>query len=408
MTPTSEPTEPQGGWALVVVLALCQLVSWGSIYYGFALFVAPMEAELGWSRSSINGALSVGLVVSGGCAYAMGRWIDRRGGHALMTAGSAAAGVLLLVWSALDDLMLFYLVWIAMGIAMAAMLYQALFAVLTRTFHVTYRARITVVTLFGGLASTVFIPLTQVLIEEFGWRQALVVLAALQLLVCLPVHGFGLRDRAGAGRSGAGGLPSAGAVGHAVRSRVFWFLALCFVATSMINAIFSFHMVPILVERGFAMINVVGAIAVMGPSQVVGRLLLFGLGRRVSPVTAGRIALGLQPVAVLVLALLPTSLAGIYAFAILYGLVNGTMTIVRATAIPDLLGRAGYGAISGLLALPPTAVHAATPLVAALVWARFGGYDVVVWSMVVAAFIAVFAFSAAAWASHVARQRTPT
>jgi len=153
VTASPAPSEPPGGWPLVVALALCQLVSWGSIYYGFALFVAPMEAELGWSRATINGALSVGLVVSGLCAYGMGRWIDRRGGQILMTAGSAGAGLLLLVWSALDDVVVFYLVWIAMGVAMAAMLYQALFAVLTRTYQVTYRARITVVTLFGGLAS---------------------------------------------------------------------------------------------------------------------------------------------------------------------------------------------------------------------------------------------------------------
>jgi len=398
VTASPAPSEPPGGWPLVVALALCQLVSWGSIYYGFALFVAPMEAELGWSRATINGALSVGLVVSGLCAYGMGRWIDRRGGQILMTAGSAGAGLLLLVWSALDDVVVFYLVWIAMGVAMAAMLYQALFAVLTRTYQVTYRARITVVTLFGGLASTVFIPLTQALIDGFGWRQALVILAALQLLVCLPVHGFGLRGQGG-GRRGAGALPSAGAVGHAVRSRVFWSLALCFVATSMINAIFSFHMVPILVERGFAIVNVVGAIAVMGPAQVAGRLLLFGLGRRIAPTTAGQLALGLQPVALAILVLWPSSLAGIYGFAMLYGLVNGTMTIVRATTIPDLFGRAGYGAISGLLTLPATAVHAVTPLVAALAWSRFGGYGVVVWSMVVASIVAVAAFwGAVRWA----------
>ena len=159
-------------------------------------------------------------------------------------------------------------------------------------------------------------------------------------------------------------------------------------------------MVPILVERGFAMIHVVGAIAVMGPSQVAGRLLLFTLGRRVTPIAAGRVALGLQPVAMILLVAAPASLPGIYLFAFLYGLVNGTMTIVRATAIPDLLGRAGYGAISGLLALPPTAVHAATPLVAAVVWARFGGYDMVTWSMVIAAFVAAGAFWAAAWAAR--------
>ena len=83
------------GWPLVWALSAAQLVSWGSIYYSFSLFVVPMEAELGWSRTTLNGALSLGLLLSGIAAYPVGAWIDRGGGRSVMSLGSALAVVLL-------------------------------------------------------------------------------------------------------------------------------------------------------------------------------------------------------------------------------------------------------------------------------------------------------------------------
>ena len=122
------------GWPLVWALALAQLVSWGSIYYGFSLFVVPMEAELGWSRAAINGALSLGLLVSGACAYPVGAWIDRHGGRAVMGAGSALGAALLAAWSRIDSLAMLYVVWLGLGAALACTLYEPVFAVLTRRF----------------------------------------------------------------------------------------------------------------------------------------------------------------------------------------------------------------------------------------------------------------------------------
>src|SRR5690606_9753672 len=131
---------------------------------------------LGWSRTAINGALSLGLLAQGLCAYPAGAWIDRYGGRRLMTAGSLLGALLLTAWSQVDSLFLFYGIWLGIGAALAATLYEPVFAVLTRRFPQTFRTRITVLTLVGGLASTAFIPLTQLLIEQFGWRSALLVL----------------------------------------------------------------------------------------------------------------------------------------------------------------------------------------------------------------------------------------
>src|SRR5713101_9755115 len=97
------------------MLSLGQLISWGLVYYTFPLFVVPMTQELGWSRSAMFGALSAGLLVAGLSSIPVGAWIDRGHARLLMTGGSALAAVLMLAWSQVHSLALFYVIWIWLG-----------------------------------------------------------------------------------------------------------------------------------------------------------------------------------------------------------------------------------------------------------------------------------------------------
>src|SRR6185437_10626300 len=161
------------------VLSLGQLITWGLVYYTFPLFVVPMEKELGCSRNEMFGALSSGLMVAGLCSIPVGAWIDRGHGRKLMTGGSLLAAVLLVLWSRIDSLPLFYAMWIALGACQAVLLYEPAFAVITRVYGPRYRQAILFMTFLGGLASTFGIPFTQLLIERIDWRPALMVLAAI-------------------------------------------------------------------------------------------------------------------------------------------------------------------------------------------------------------------------------------
>jgi hypothetical protein len=309
----------------------------------------------------------------------------------MMTAGSALAGVLCVLWSRVETLWAFYAIWTAMGVAMGAMLYQALFTVLTRSFPTSYQARITVVTLIAGFASTVFVPLTQASIDGVGWRLTLLGFAALQLFLCAPIHAFWLRDATGSGATPRVNAPRV-ALLRIVRNPVFWGLAVCFTATSAINAVIWFHAIQMFVERGFAIASVIAAVALIGPVQVAGRLVMFGVGRRATSATWGRLCLAFLPVVFLVPLFWPRSIEALYGFTILFGAVNGIMTIVRATAIAEFLGLEGYGAISGLISAPATVAHAGAPVVTALLWSWFGGYDEVLALQLAGAVVAACAF----------------
>lgn len=385
------------GWPFLWGLATAQVVSWGSVYYSFSLFVVPMETELGWSRAEINGALSLGLLISGFAAYPVGTWIDRHGGRALMTIGSVLATVLLAAWSVTESLVVLYVVWVGLGLALAATLYEPAFAVITRAFPENYRSRITALTLVGGFASTVFIPLTQLFISAFGWRNALLALALCNAAICIPVHAFLLRDKTEhaprAADAGADGAPAGDKVlRRALRHPAFWGLALCFTAYYTAFSAMSFHIIPLLTERAVPIGTIVAAIAIVGPSQVAARLLLFGARDRLTAAFAGRLATILFPLSVVLLILFPSSITAIFAFAACYGAANGTVTIVRGIAVPELMWREGYGAINGALTLPSNIARAIAPFGAALIWKAGGNYDAVLWSMFGAGCAAALAF----------------
>jgi predicted MFS family arabinose efflux permease len=401
------PLPDRRQWLLVYTIAIAQLVSWGSMYYGFSVLVVPMERELGWSKTTLNGALSAGLLTAALFAMPVGVWLDRYGGRVIMTAGSIFGGLLLLAWSAVDSVIAFYVIWIGIGLAMSTTLYEPAFAVVTANLGARYRTAITAVTLIAGFASTVFVPLTQWMVSNFGWREALQVLALCNLILCAGIHFVFLAG------TRAGAPPKAASSGssplrHALRTSTFWGLLVCFTAYSATFSWVSFHYFPLLTERGLDIGAIVLGYAMIGPMQVVGRIVLFAVDRWVNVRHVGSFVVAAMPVALLLMLVMPPGLPLLIAFAVLFGSANGIFTIVRGTAVPELLSRDGYGAINGALAFPATVARALAPLAAAAIWTAAGGYDAVLWVGLMTAGIAALGFWFAATRPPVARGGGPS
>ncbi|HZL62701.1 MAG TPA: MFS transporter, partial [Pseudolabrys sp.] len=181
-----------GPWRAVPVLGVTQILSWGTIFYTPVLIVPLIAAERGWSMSFTMGGFSVGLLAAGLSAPYVGRSIDRFGGHVVMTIGSliGALGLVLIVHAAHP--VAYLAVWVVLGIAMAANLYDSAFATLGRIFGAGARSPITALTLAGGFASTVSWPTTHILLESLGWRGTYLVYAALLACISAPLHALAL------------------------------------------------------------------------------------------------------------------------------------------------------------------------------------------------------------------------
>jgi len=178
----------------VAGLSITETVSWGILYYGFPVMLRPMEADLGYSRVELTGALSIGLLTSALIALPVGRWIDRHGARGVMTLGSCLATALLLVWSRIESLGALYAVWALMGLAMAATLYEPAFAAVVGWFPLKDRDRaLLIVTLVAALASTIFMPFEAWLVNRLGWRGALSALALILAVPTIPIHALVLR-----------------------------------------------------------------------------------------------------------------------------------------------------------------------------------------------------------------------
>ena len=385
--PDSQPYDRR----LVGWLSLAQLISWGSVFYTFAVLMEPVERELGLTRTQSSLAFSLALLAEGVLAYPVGRWIDKGHERWVMTAGSLLMGVCLLLHSGVSNAAGFYAVWLGLGAGLAATLYNPVFAVVTRRFPHDFRRAIITLTFLGGLASTVFIPLSAALVQSLGWRHALWVLAALHLLLCAPLHWLLLRD---APAVAAATDPQAGAPAMAAHLRSPAFLAIgVFVVGMMgVTAALPPHMISLLRGSGLAEAWVIGIPASIGLIQVLGRLLLFFFEHHFDLHLANRLIPTLIPLG------LATLLAGAghpwaaLLFVLLYGLGNGMLTIVKGTAIAQYVSREHVASLNGALGLPTALARAAAPLLLGVLWNERSGYAQGLWlllAMSVAAALAL-------------------
>ncbi len=374
--------------ALTLGTALTQTIGWGTLFIPFALMVQPMEAELGWSRAELNGAFTLAILVSGVLAIPVGRWVDRHGGQAPLAWGGVLGSAMLAAWAMVDQLWLFYLLWFALGVAHATALWGPAMAVVVALAQQPMRV-ITAITFITGFAGTIFIPLVAALIAGFGWRGALWILAALQLLPALV-----------AGWQFAGTRPppptqrarSDAAYRRTLRRPAFWGLALCFAAHAFIGVGLGAHLVPLLREAGLPEASVILLVALHGPLQVAARAGLYVAGSRASMRWVGMGAMLLLPIALLWMAGAPAAFLWLLPFVLFWAVADGLLTIVRAAGTAEILGREGYGAVTGALTLIAVLPRTLGPITLALIWEADGGYGAVPWVLAGVGFLGAASF----------------
>jgi MFS family permease len=312
-----------------------------------------------------------------------------------MSTGSVLAGVLLVVLARTESILAFYAVWAGLGLAMAMLLYEPAFAVIYASFGGNARKGITALTLTAGFASTLFWPLSQWLVHEFGWRDAVSILGWANLLVCAPLHGL-LLPPGPAGHRATVQQPKRRAVlRRLLHNRTFWLLAVAFTANMVAFSALSVHLIPLLHERGLSPAQAVLLAAAIGPMQVTGRVLEYTVGTRYPSAYVGLAALFLLPLALAALALAGSAWLPLMVFAMLYGASNGIMTIIRAVIPAEMFGRESYGAINGALSAPVILSRSAAPIAASMLWSAAGGYGPVVWTLLALGVLAVAGFALA-------------
>jgi len=387
----ARPVPPTYNRRLVGWLSLAQLISWGSVFYTFALLMEPVERELGLTRAQSSLAFSLALLGEGVFAYPVGRWIDQGHERLVITGGSLLVGACLLLHSVVHSAAAFYAVWTGLGAGLAATLYPPVFAVVTRRYPKDFRRAIITLTFLGGLASTVFIPLSAWLIRSIGWREALWVLAALHLLVCAPIHAIQLRGAPPQPvRENPAGKPDASASAY-LRSAPFLLIGVFVVCMMGITASLPPHMISLLRGSGLAEAWVIAIPASIGVLQVFGRLLLFFFEHHFDVHLANRLIPVLIPMALVALLAGAGYPVAALLFVLFYGLGNGMLTIVKGTAIAQYVNRDHVASLNGALGVPTAIARAVAPLLLGILWSREAGYAWGLWLLLAMSVVAVLA-----------------
>ncbi|MET8326216.1 MFS transporter [Streptomyces sp. NPDC005181] len=382
--------------AVLPALCITQITSWGIVYYAFPVLNPAITADTGWPTGATTAAFSAALLISAFTGIRVGRIIDRRGPRTVMTTGSVLGVASLLTVAAAPNLPVFIAGWLLAGFAMAATFYQPAFVALTRWWAPDHVRALTIVTLAGGLASTVFAPLTAALADRMSWRTTYIVLALVLAAVTVPAHALALKAPWPKAQSAP--AHTGGSAATISRSRPFWMLATALTLSAFAVYAVVVALVPLMLERGYSTRQAAWALGLGGAGQTLGRTLYSTLARRTGATARTTTLIALGGVTTAALALVAGPYALLIALSVAAGTVRGNLTLLQATAITDRWGTSHYGRLSGLLAAPATTASALAPFAGAALAAPLGGYPHV--------FLALATVSAAA--SLIALRTTPT
>ena len=339
-----------------------QLVNWGVLYYAFGVLLVPVEESLGVARWIVAGAFSVALLVSAIAAPAVGRLVDSGQGPVVMKAGGLIAAGLLILWAAMPHVIVMYAVWAALGLCMAAILYEPVFAMVGRAYaDADARLRaIATVTIMGGLASTAFLPGTTFLVARLGWRGAVLALALIIAAMTLIVARVAFREMIQPGAA-----PQAHPASGVSR------LVAIFAISSVVNSALASNIVAALIERQLSPARAAAIGGLFGVMQLPGRVLMTNRSFAPSPFQLLIASFVLQIAGLL--GLMVHSQVALWIGVAVFACGAGLTTLARPYLVLHVYGAERAGAVNGLIARGQQLARAGGPVSAAAL-ASVAGY----------------------------------
>ncbi|MEG5262899.1 MFS transporter [Pseudomonas sp. JDS28PS106] len=360
---------PPPGLLKTALIGLAQIISWGGSFYLLGVLAGPISRDTGWSQPWVLGGVSIGLLIAAAFAPLCGRLIDRRGGRAVLGAHGYLLAAGLLIASVAPSLPVFLLAWIIIGIAMAGGLYDALFSSLGATYGMAARPVIIGITLISGFCTTVIWPLLAFMNLHLGWRGTCALYAVIALVTLHPLYRYALP-------------PSPLATSTARRSTgenavlspaIYWSMTAVFAIAAALMTCLSTVLITILQLRGHSLASAIALSALIGPAQVLCRIIDLSLKRQ-SPLLSALLSSGLTAGGLLLFTFAPD----LAAWALVcYGAGNGMRAIVKSTLPLTVVRASEYAVLSGRMSRPALLAQAIAPVGSGYVIAHWGGEAIV-------------------------------
>ena len=348
-------------------LGISMTVSYGTMFYSFAVLAPAIMADFGWSRSLVFGSFSVALLASAVFAPLSGRLLDRFGGRAVLSAGTVLASLALAAMFFVETPLAYLAALVAIEAMATFVQYEAGFTAMTQIRQGKARAAISAITLIAGFSSTVFWPLCSFLLEHFTWQQVYLWLAAINLTVCLPIHLSLPRHEASLNPAAAAQeTPLPEPLAGRDRTVALSALALSFSAAGFAVVAVQAHLPRLLLETGYSVAAAATVGAMIGPFQVGARVVevLFGQSRH--PLWTALAGNGALLAGTALMFAFVLGMPAAIAFAAFFGAGQGLAHIIRGAVPLYLFGAQGYGKLTGNLGFFRILVTASAPF--AIAW----------------------------------------
>ncbi|WP_344785632.1 MFS transporter [Gordonia caeni] len=347
---------------LIAMFSISSGVGYIAMIQILPVILIPMADDLGVSRTAIAASSTVSTLVGALAAFPVGRLLDRFGGRALMAAGSGIGAVGVLIWSQATSPVVLYAAFAVIGMALVMSTYEAAFAVIVVVDDAAHRDRtILAVTMIAGLATYLVYPLLGWLNTTYGWRTTLVILAVALAVTSVPGHLWAIPSSA-VHRSRVRTLPGI-RVGEALRQRRLWLIMFAFVAQSASVSAFLLLVITYLRDIGHSEAVATAIPIAIGVLQVLSRLALVTVARRMPMTLAATLAIGIQGIGLLVLPLVGLSIALTLLCVAAVGLGQGVSVIARPSIVADGFGVAEFASVLATISIPLALARAGSPLV---------------------------------------------
>lgn len=354
-------------WIVAGVTFLALLASAG-IRATNVVLVLPLEHEFGWDRATVALALSVNLLLYGVCGPFAGALMTRFGVRRVMLIALSTLAVAVGLSSQMQSTWQLVALWgVMVGLGSGAMALVLGAMVATRWF---VRRRGLVTGIFAASSATgqlIFLPPQAAIVEVWGWRVAVLLVAVVALTVAVLVALFMREDPSRLGLQAYGaeeekapvvavapvrGNPFALAVNTLVqcaRVRDFWLLAGSFaVCGATTSGLIQVHLIPASVEHGMPEVTAAGMLAAMGVFDLVGTTFSGWLSDRMDPrkllvwyYTLRGIALFFLPAAY------DAGVPALAAFVVFYGLDWVATVPPTVRLVADRFGKDRVGPVFG-------------------------------------------------------------
>ena len=427
------------GWVVAGASGSIGFANAASAISILTIFVVPMSEEFGWGRTEIAGATTLGALLGAALAPFIGRLVDRFGSRLTLVISGAVIGLGCVYLSLMQTLVGFYIAFTVSRIADQGGVKIGTSVAAGKWFE-RYRGRATgLVFLVETVGVILLAPLTQLVIGQWGWRSAWLMLAAVMfalgvipcaLWVRRQPEDMGLVVDGDSPTTGMATTPDTGplvvrqahhertvvngeapvevavverslTLRDAARTPAFWIALVSLFLGSNAMSGPGLHMVPYLTERGLNATAAVGAISVMATAGAAGAMLAGMAADRVSP---RWLMVGLYLTGTVALALLvgTDTLVETYAVVILMGLIGTGINTLAPLMWAANYGRGSLGAIHGVGRASQVMGFAVGPLMSGIAYDSTGTYREVFMAFAVVALVAAGLMAAArAWSWRV-------